>query len=266
LKAELVVTDAAWPQREAFLAALRRGLAQSPNRIAFYPGSGHKAAAFKERFPDAEEIGGGTIIGVDGALVAAAKDSGHVDVRKLPWMLKTGLKPEEAATQDENWCGVLQEISLPDCNGDAGAFMKAAVDFANNKCWGTLSCGVIIHPATQKAYKREFDDAIADLRYGTVAINVPTFIGFTVTKLPWGGFPGASSPADVGSGDAKVHNTTFLDHPQKGVIKGAWKMHPTPVWFPSNRHLEEVVRLALPFYANPTLKNMLPVMPAAMKG
>lgn len=38
LKAELLVTDRSWPQREAFLAALRAKLASLPNRVAYYPG------------------------------------------------------------------------------------------------------------------------------------------------------------------------------------------------------------------------------------
>lgn len=38
LKAELLVTDRSWPQREAFLDALRAKLASLPNRVAYYPG------------------------------------------------------------------------------------------------------------------------------------------------------------------------------------------------------------------------------------
>lgn len=49
-----------------------------------------------------------------------------------------GLAPEEAETRQENWGGVLQEVALPGCHGTAD-FMRQAVDFANNKCWGTLA-------------------------------------------------------------------------------------------------------------------------------
>ena len=83
----------------------------------------------------------------------------------------------QASTQDENWCGVIQ-VSIPravhpeafpriitspqtntpllapqevclDCGGDPARFMLAAQDFANDRCWGTLSCAVFVHPATQ---------------------------------------------------------------------------------------------------------------------
>lgn len=55
----------------------------------------------------------------------------------------------QAATADENWCGVLQEVAFPGCGGGAGAFLDAVVPYCNDKCWGTLSCAMIIHPSSQ---------------------------------------------------------------------------------------------------------------------
>jgi hypothetical protein len=39
-----VLTDAEWPLRDKFLAALRRKLVAMPNRVAYYPGSSKKHA------------------------------------------------------------------------------------------------------------------------------------------------------------------------------------------------------------------------------
>jgi len=108
-------------------------------------------------------------------------------------MLQTGLTPEKASVDEEFWCGVLQEVAVPGCREDPALFMKKAVEFANEKCWGTLSCVVVAHPRTQHAYKIEFETAIAELQYGTVAINVPGTVAFGVTRLGWGGFPGINS-------------------------------------------------------------------------
>lgn len=267
LKAEILVTDKDWAQRDAFLAALRKKLAATPNRVAFYPGSGHKAAAFKTKFPDAEEIGNGTVLGVDGALVAApaSPEYDHVDVRAIPWLLKTGLLPEEAATQDENWCGVLQEVAIVGCGGDAGAFLPAAVNFANEKCWGTLSCVVIAHPKTQKAHKDAFEAAIAHLHYGTVCVNVPGTLGFAITKLGWGGWPG-TSPDDIGSGNCTVHNTMLFDEVEKSVLRGPWRFHPKPFWLTSHRNGEAVGRLSLAFMAKPSFGAILPLAAQAVLG
>ena len=50
----------------------------------------------------------------------------------------------QAQTKTENWCGVLQEVALPGTYGDPDAFLEAAVRFANEDCWGTLSCAMMV--------------------------------------------------------------------------------------------------------------------------
>lgn len=97
---------------------------------------------------------------------------------------------------------IAQEVCL-DCEGDAARFMAEATRFANERCWGTLSCSVFVHPTTQvghaqllraapaalmrpgagalsipactlpqRANSRAFDDMVAGLRYGAIAVNV----------------------------------------------------------------------------------------------
>lgn len=68
-------------------------------------GSDKKHAAFRSRFEGVESLGSGSTA-ADGAQLASS--SGRAEMQTAPWLLKTGLKPEQAATQDENWCGVLQ--------------------------------------------------------------------------------------------------------------------------------------------------------------
>lgn len=262
LKAELLVTDRSWPQREAFLDALRAKLASLPNRVAYYPGSDAKHSAFLSRFGDAEQLGPGDTA-ADGAQLAS--NSGRAEMHVTPWLLKTGLTPQQAATQDENWCGVLQEVCL-DTGGHPAAFMAAATDFCNDQCWGTLSCAVFVHPATQRKHRAAFDDLVAGLRYGSVCINVPTLIGFATTKLTWGAYLPGGTPQDIGSGNCAVHNTLLLDHVQKSVLRAPWRFHPAPFWSPSHRNLEAVGRAALRFCAFPSLRAMLPLAGQALQG
>jgi hypothetical protein len=120
LKAELVVCDRGWPLRERFLAALRAKLSSLPNRVAYYPGSDKKHAAFRARFPDVEALGAGST-DADGA--ALGSGSARAEVRPSPWLLKAGLPPDEAATQDENWCGCIQ-VGM--CREPRGGRVKAA--------------------------------------------------------------------------------------------------------------------------------------------
>lgn len=37
------------------------------------------------------------------------------------------------------------------------------------------------------------DEAIANLRYGSICVNAPSIVGFCITKLTWGGFPGTTA-------------------------------------------------------------------------
>ena len=58
----------------------------------------------------------------------------------------------QAQTKTENWCGVLQEVALPGTYGDPEAFLDAAVRFANEDCWGTLSCALMVQPSLLALY------------------------------------------------------------------------------------------------------------------
>ena len=62
-------------------------------------------------------------------------------------MLVQSLLGVQAQTKTENWCGVLQEVALPGTYGDPEAFLEAAVRFANEDCWGTLSCALMVQPS-----------------------------------------------------------------------------------------------------------------------
>lgn len=59
--------------------------------------------------------------------------------------------------------------------------------FGMCRCWGSLSCTVIAPPETDAA---ALDTAVADLRYGAVCVNLPSFAAFTFPKLSWGAYPG----------------------------------------------------------------------------
>ena len=41
---------------------------------------------------------------------------------------------------------MLQEVALPGTGADPARFMEAAVKFANERCWGSLSCSMMAWP------------------------------------------------------------------------------------------------------------------------
>lgn len=46
--------------------------------------------------------------------------------------------------------------------------------------------------APQRTYREAYDNAVADLRYGAIAVNCPGLVAFAATKLVWGGYPGST--------------------------------------------------------------------------
>jgi acyl-CoA reductase-like NAD-dependent aldehyde dehydrogenase len=214
----LLVTAANWPQRGTFLDLLAEALSRTPTRPAYYPGAQEKYRLATAGRNHVRRIG------------AAGKDV-------LPWTLVTGLDPWNAsdkAFQVEYFCPVLFETSL--AATDSAEFILNAVDFCNTRVWGTLNATLIVHPKTQKdsALCGVVENAIAWLRYGTVALNAYPAMSFAYGTPPWGAHPG-SIPTDIQSGTGFVHNARMLEGIEKVVMRHPLTTFPKPFYFPSHR-------------------------------
>ena len=263
LKPELILIPAAWPQRAAFVGALRSVLGATPRRCAYYPGSASKTAAFISVGGKGatEALGLRPAPGTPGVTTArgsgdGAAGGGSADFDTcpagpiLPWLLRAGLEPGAALTTVENWVGCLQEVGLPGPGDGGGAFVEGAVAFANDRCAGTLSCMVIAHPSADPA---AVDAAIAGLRYGAVCVNVSPVLAFAIPTLPWGAWGAEGAPTDggrdVGSGNCAVHNARLVQGVEKGVLRAAWRVSPAHLWAPYHRNLEVAAGAALDYFA-----------------
>jgi hypothetical protein len=51
-----------------------------------------------------------------------------------------------------------------ECGDDPVAFMELAAHVANVQLWGTLSCGVLCDPRTQRRHAAALDRLLADLQ------------------------------------------------------------------------------------------------------
>lgn len=220
LAAKAVVVARGWPLRERFLRALREALAEVPARKAYYPGATARWRRFCEAYPDHVTLGPPVTV-----------DEGDPVV---PWTVLPEVAPsgDEVALSEEAFCGVLAEVTL-ECD-DARTFLVEAVRFANEQAWGNLSCVVLLDGKTAKALPSEVDRAIADLRYGGVAVNAFPGLIFAMATTTWGAFPG-NTDTDIRSGKGVVHNALLLDHPQKSVLRAPFRIVPTPVWFEGHR-------------------------------
>lgn len=245
----VILTHAGWPQRAAFLEALERAFANAPAREPYYPGAEERHARFVARHPSAHQFG--------------PKGEG-----KVPWTLITDLDPRDAndiCFQVEAWCGVTSETAVE--ASDAAEFVRRGVELMNDTMWGTLSCSILVHPKTERDPKmaRVLDEAIADLRFGSVAINQWAGVCYALVSTPWGAFPGHEL-TDIRSGRGFVHNSYLFDHAQKSVVRGPFRVAPKPAWFVTNRNSHGIGRALTDFNAKPGVFTFAKVLANALRG
>ena len=147
----------------------------------------------------------------------------------------------------------------------AAQYLRDAVAYANDQLYGTLGANIIIHPTTLREIGEEtFEEIIAELRYGTIAVNAWTGLGFLMPQCPWGAFPGHTLD-DVQSGIGFVHNTYMFDRVERCVVTAPFRpfprnllsldfsLLPRPPWFVTNRKQHKLGKLLTRFQYRPSL-------------
>jgi acyl-CoA reductase-like NAD-dependent aldehyde dehydrogenase len=244
--AKVVVVAKGWVQRGAFLSELEQALAKTPPRRAYYPGAKDRFRAFLEHYPQADPVG----------------PTGD-DV--VPWTVLPDVPPKrgEYALSNEAFCGVLATTSLE--ANDPAEFLTRAVRFANDDCWGTLSCMMLVHPSTLESFEAEVDRAITDLRYGCIGVNAWAAMGYALGSTTWGAYPG-HTPQDIQSGTGVVHNSMLFDHPQKSVVHAPFRSMAKPAYFADHRTANALGRALLAHEAAPSFGTLARVMLAGARG
>lgn len=235
----VIITHAEWPQRQALLDAVRHALRNKTPRKAYYPGAKDRWQAFVQAHPTAELLG------------APA-------VNALPWTLIPNVDPEhvnDICLTTEAFCSVTSEVPLH--ASDAATFISDAVALCNKTIWGSLNAAIIVHPKSLKNEntKNAFDSAIADLRYGSVAINHWPALAYAFCTTTWGAFPGHPLE-NIQSGQGVVHNTLMFDKPEKSVVRGPFMVRPKPAWFLNHRQAHRVAEKFASFEAQPAWRKL----------
>jgi acyl-CoA reductase-like NAD-dependent aldehyde dehydrogenase len=235
LAARVIVTHAGWAQRDAFLGALTQALANIRTRRAYYPGAADRLGTFVKAHPDAEQYG-----------------TGPADA--LPWTFIRSVPPGHAGDicfNVESFCGECAETALT--ASSPAAFVDAATAFCNDVVWGSLSATILVSPSTLKdpTVADAVERAIADLRYGSIGVNVWHALAFAIGTTTWGAYPGHARN-DIQSGTGVVGNAALFDRPQKSVVRGPFRARPKPPWFATASGSYEVMRRFVAFEADPS--------------
>ena len=109
------------------------------------------------------------------------------------------------------------------------------------------------------------EQAVADLRYGSIGVNLWHGLSFAFATTVWGAYPGHSID-DIQSGRGFVGNALLFERPQKSVVRGPFIASPAPVWFATNRNGASVMRRLLDFEAKPSWSRVPPLLVEALKG
>ena len=249
LAAQVLIMSEEWDQAPALLDAIRAVFREVPQRPSYYPGTAQRHRLVLDAHPGTE--------------VLDPADHKRNDI--IPRLLVTGLDPKatgDVCFTQELFACVLAETRLPG-NGPA-EFLQQAVRFANETLHGTLSANIIIHPQTAKLLGPALEQAIADLRYGSVSVNIWAVYGFLLPMLTWGAFPGHHR-TDIQSGSGVVHNSFMFDRTQKSVLYAPFKMSPKPP-FVTHRNGDDLGRRLAAFEGTRSLAKLPAVLMAALKG
>lgn len=250
---QVAVISADWPQKEQFLTELRVALDQAPARADYYPGSADRVGAARSTYANAQAVG-----------------------PRAERTLITGLSPmkSEPALHTEYFAPVLGVVELP---GSASEFLGEAVRVCNEEFVGTLGVNIIVDPGTAKSLGDELEVAVEQLRYGTVAVNAWTALGYLTARASWGAFPGHTL-ADVQSGIGVVHNALLIEEPERTVVRGPFRpapramihgefaLSPKPPWFVSNRTGASTMRLLTDFATKPRWSVLPGIFASALRG
>jgi acyl-CoA reductase-like NAD-dependent aldehyde dehydrogenase len=237
ITSRVLITSASWPQRRDLLDELARVLQQMPERRAYYPGAAERHATFLSAHPEAR------LLGTTGPAMS------------LPWTVVPDIDPAEVddiCFTTEAFCSLVAETALPAV--DPVTFISHAAQFANDTLWGTLAATVLIDPRTsrQPAIARALARAVADLRYGTVAVNIWHSASIALASPTWGGYPG-QPVTDIQSGRGVTGNTLMLPDPEKTVIRAPFRTWPAPIWLATHRGTLPACRTLPSFEAHPTI-------------
>ena len=226
---QVLVLPADWDGSSKMLREIRRRLDVSEPRVAYYPGTEERLSALQQAEPAAEVLGG--------------------DAKRL-FVADVDPTVEHYGFRTEFFAPAMVTTSLP---GELAQFLQRAVDFCNDKLYGTLLVNLIVHP------KR--DASSARTSTGPSPPCVTGVVGSTCGRRPrfcCPGPPGAPTRVTATQIFSRASgwctDALMFDKPLKTVVSapfrpfprwirgGEYTLFPKPPWFLTNKTSESTVR------------------------
>lgn len=196
---QTIITSKNWAQREQFLNALRKAIAEDTFACSsHYPGVDKTKEAFIQNQPTAE--------------VLKPEEGKH---NKSDFVLIPNLAEDDFAITNEAFCQIFGEIPL-DVQNDVDEFLTKATNFCNTKLLGSLGCMILVDGDTYQKHSDRVHQAVNELEYGGIAVNtVPPNIWMNA-YLTWGG--NGESTENFVSGVGNFGNAMNFENIEKSVL------------------------------------------------
>ncbi len=247
LTPRVLIQHKGWALRQELMDRLGDVFSSVDTRKAWYPGTTRIHETFMDEHPEALRFG---------------RDEDNY----LPWTLIPDVDPnseDEIAFSTEGFCSLMAETAIE--AEDVAEYIDRAVEFANERLWGTLSATILAHPASLKdpEVAVAIERALSNLRYGTIYVN--DFTGYAACWMvtPWGSYP-HENIYDVQSGIGVINNFLMLERTQKAVLRAPFRKVPNPLMIDRQRIPAFARRLAY-FAAEPGLGKLLGVFWSALR-
>jgi len=253
--AQVVVVPDGWEHTDALIDEIRTVYAETRDRLPYYPGAVERCDIVIEGPERVETFGS-----------------------RYPRYLVPHLDAADVGEElftSEVFGPVLAVTSLP--SPDVSSYLRKAVRFANEQLNGTLGVNILIHPRTARRNRAALDRAIADLEFGTIAINTWTGVAYFMPRCTWGAYPGHHR-TDIQSGTGFVHNALMFDRAQKSVVRGpfatgerAWSkgevhMAVKPIYFVTNRQANVMGERLIAYMDSGSKVDIARIASAAIRG
>ena len=212
---QCVIMSDQWPQKKAFLALVEKYWKSMECPVAYYPGTQDRVDAFQYRYKDRSTLW-------MGKMPSGAKSNHHMPLLVVnvdaDVSTEKGLQAakQEYALRNEAFGPILVLCTLKTGSSAPKDFMAQAVTLCNECLFGTLACSIV---APDKVQDEEYiDQALADLKYGSIVFNSWAATGYPLFFGQWGGHP-SERVDNVESGVGHVHNALSIVGIEKTTLK-----------------------------------------------